>query len=112
MPIELVPAHKLGDVMLATEIKTVLDKYYPGYPWAVWVNDERLGGEVCITNWMASQKKGYYLHLDTVYKDVDRKRVVRAGGEFLEAAGMPHRLQDQREGIDPNITGWDDKEYI
>lgn len=108
--IELVPAHKMGDAMLAEELRKVLNRHYPGYPWAVWVNDERLGGEVCITNWVASQKKAYYLHLATVYADVDRKRVIRAGGEFLEAAGLPQRMHDQRNPHESPYPDWE-KEF-
>lgn len=69
---------------LAKEIGDKLHEHYPGYPWAVSVNNGSTQGTVNIYNWALSQRYGYVLHLTTVQNDPTLKCVLLAGGELLE----------------------------
>ena len=80
------------DTALAAEITDKLAKWYPGHLWGVLFNED--GGTVSIVcesvqhPLLTNRLYAYVLHLKTIYSDVDRKCVMRAGGEILERARL------------------------
>jgi hypothetical protein len=90
--IDVVPAHKIGDIDLVNDVMRKLLDHYPGYRWRVGINDETTGGVMYIMNmdvnaalW-SNAPYGYVLKLTTVYDDPSLKCAVRAAGEILERA--------------------------
>lgn len=75
-----------NDEILAKRAADLLNKHYPGHLWAVNVNSESTGGVMVIKNYRISYRYGFTLHLNKL--DTELKKVVRAGGEFLERAHM------------------------
>jgi len=97
----------LADMQMAMEITNVLQKHYPGYPWAVNVNSGETAGVVNIFNWAISSRYGYVLHLTTVQNDPTLKCVVLAGGEILERGKL---LRGEAQGeFAEQIDGAPDK---
>lgn len=81
-----VPFHSYGanEEILAKNAADMLNRHYPGHLWAVHVNTEQ--GVLVIKNFAMSFRYGYILHLNKL--DADLKKVLRAGGEYLERAKM------------------------
>lgn len=69
---------KLNDHILAKNISEKLEEKYPGWLWAVNVQD----GVVTVKSMRLSGNWGFVLHSDKI--DNDYKMVVMAGGEILE----------------------------
>lgn len=107
MEFKAVPGYQLDEIALAGEATKLLSQHYPGYLWAVHINSTPLGGICYILNFHVSDHIGYVLHLDHLYTDVNRNAVVRAGGEYLEAAGLPHRIPTDGSAIVPMWTNGD-----
>jgi len=75
-----------NDEILACRASELLQRHYPGYVWAVNVNSEEKGGVMTIKNFSVSSTWGMVLHIAKL--DNKLKKVVRAGGELLERAGL------------------------
>ena len=95
--VELVPGHEMGDITLAMELSEKLNKHYPGHLWSVHVSDEPTGAYVVIRNLGISDTVGYFLKLARIYADIDRRCVMRAGGEMLERAGLSQERWDGQD---------------
>ncbi|TXH48347.1 MAG: hypothetical protein E6Q97_24985 [Desulfurellales bacterium] len=66
------------------EAAEVLHNHYPGHAWAVHPQ----GGCLVIRNLVISELYGMVLHMDNLTDGGARKkRIIRAGGEYLERAG-------------------------
>lgn len=76
------------DYDMAREVVEILHQTYPGHLWWATV----VNGIVNIKNLFISQSYGMALHYDKLGDANERKRkVIRAGGEFLERAHMRRR---------------------
>lgn len=85
------------DIGLAKEIGEILNAQYPGHLWSTYV----AGGVCFIKNLRISSKAGMVLHLKNLTDaGVRKKRVVRAGGEFLERA---HWVRGAYQGEAPKV---------
>lgn len=83
--------------LLQREIGRILTKAYPGWHWAIRVDE--WGGLVEIRCMNLSTKLGYRLKIKDLQDPVRiRKDVVRAGGEILE------RYRLQRKARTPGAT--------
>lgn len=80
----------LDELKLGKECADLLNNHYPGHLWGVSVNTD--GGILIIKNFAISSLYGYVIHLKNVLDDPHRKRVIMAGGEYLERAAMTHRF--------------------
>lgn len=106
------PDELANEQHLAKVIGEILHRYYPpprdiGFWWAVQVNAR--GGIANIYNLALSGTHGYVLHLTSMYAPDGLKRVMRAGGELLERAGLPRdpRLitEDKVRELRRNVIG-------
>jgi hypothetical protein len=88
---------------LGKDVLEVLDKFYPGYAWTVFVG----GGVLQIKNCSWSGKWGMVLKLKDIHHDamVLKREIIMKAGEFLERAqarrgkrDMDHRIRSV-EGI-------------
>ncbi len=97
------------DLVLAKEASDALERHYPGWGWMVHVNSE--GGVVYIKNGVMSgailRDYGYVFKIANINWNhgVMVKKIVTAGGEFLERAGVgrgPYKGQDiiRVEGVE------------
>ena len=90
--IEAVPGHALAEVDLAHRVHQVLAKHYPGYEWAIGIDEE--GGVMNIMSMtvnhqiLGTPNWGYVLKLSRVYADPGLACVMRAGGAILESANI------------------------
>jgi hypothetical protein len=85
------------DIGLAKEVGEILNKHYPGHLWSTYV----ASGVVFIKNLRLSTKAGMVLHLKNLTDAGARtKRVVQAGGEFLERA---HWVRGKYQGDAPTV---------
>lgn len=77
---EMLPVNAAAE-LLATTAVGILERHYPGWGWAVRVDD--VGGvlEVRPTA-IPTGRFGFLLHLKNV--DYEGKAIMRAGGELLE----------------------------
>lgn len=78
--------HTACDEILAKNASELLNKHYPGHLWAVNVNSDEKGGVMIIKNFSVSYRYGYTLHLNKL--DNKLNKVIKAGGEILERAGI------------------------
>lgn len=88
---------------LARVIAEVLHKHYPppkgvGFWWAVQVNVR--GGVAYIYNLALSGTHGYILHLTSIAAANRYHRVMQAGGELLERAGLARDRSLSSDKID------------
>lgn len=87
----------LRDIGLAKEIGEILNDNYPGHLWSTYV----AGGVAFVKNLRLSSRMGMTLHLDNMTDAaVRKKKVIRAGGEFLERA---HWKRGAYEGAAPTV---------
>lgn len=77
---------EVRDLNLAKEIAEILHEHYPNHLWAVNIK----GGLVHVKNYYISDKFGMAIHYKNISGDaaVRKKKIIRAGGEFLERAKM------------------------
>ena len=75
-----------NDEILAKRAADLLNSHYPGYLWAVNVNSTPTGGVLIIKNFTLSYRYGWTLHITKL--DNKLKKVIMAGGDFLERARM------------------------
>ncbi len=73
------------DMTLAKDAAETLHAHYPGHLWAVSI----MGGAMVIKNLYLSSLYGMVIHIKNITDAaIRKKRVVRAGGEFLERANL------------------------
>ncbi len=100
--------HTLNDELLAKRAVELLNKFYPGYQWAINVNSDPQGGVMIVKNFTVSHKYGYVLHLDKLDNKLNKVKI--AGGEILERASL---ARGQNEGWEPQyIDGVLDKHQV
>ena len=110
-----VPGYRVADKQLIFDIHKILNHHFPGYTWIVGLNEEELGGIVCILNVEVNEQIlgcpnwGYTLKISTVYNDSSRKCIIDAGGAILESAGISTNKNKDEEI--KNIDGIDHKRY-
>lgn len=94
--IETIDASTLSDMDRCKEAAEILHEHYPGHAWAV--NPQ--GGCLVIRNLVISELYGMVLHLDNLTDGgARRKKIIRAGGEYLERAGWKRgRYEGQDRG--------------
>lgn len=86
----------LADMHLAREIAETLHEHYPGHMWAVNIKS----GIIDIKNFYISDSYGMCLHYDKLGDATERKKkVIMAGGEFLERAHMARKGFQEQTGI-------------
>lgn len=87
----------LRDISLAREIGEILNEHYPGHLWTAYI----AGGVAFVKNLRLSSRMGMALHLDNMTDaGVRKKKVIRAGGEFLERA---HWVRGAYKGDAPKV---------
>ena len=85
------------DIGIAKEVGEILNAHYPGHLWSTYV----ASGVVFIKNLRLSSKAGMVLHLNNLTDaGARKKRVVQAGGEFLERA---HWVRGKYQGDAPTV---------
>lgn len=95
-----------NDEILAKNCSEVLEKSFPGYLWAVHVNERE--GFVDLFNLNISGQHGFSIKLNGFYSwDSIRDKVMRAGGEILERHKLPRERWNQEKYDDTprNIKG-------
>lgn len=94
---------ELADMTLAKEVAETLHAHYPGHMWAVTIKD----GALVIKNLLLSSLWGMVLHMKNIADaGVRKKRVIRAGGEFLERANLQRgAYREQEIGTVEGIKG-------
>lgn len=75
-------ANNTIDLDVAKRCADDLNKKYPGYMWAVNVNNET--GMVIVRNFTLSGDWGFNLHMENVINDPANVKVLNAAGEILE----------------------------
>lgn len=83
----LADARQIGlNLADSKRILEVLHKHYPGYPWAVKVQD----GRASIKNLATSGEEGYAINFDAHQWSASNfeAAIARAGGEVLERFGL------------------------
>lgn len=77
------PVGAANDMLMAKEMAEALHAHYPGHLWAVTCDGQT--GMADVRNLALSGEWGFRLHLKKIYSASEfRRRVVMAGGEFLE----------------------------
>lgn len=85
---------EVSDMTMAKEVAETLHAHYPGHLWAVTIRD----GALVIKNLYLSSLWGMVLHIANITDAaVRRKRVIRAGGEFLERANLRRGKYDGQD---------------
>jgi len=85
-----------GDIAMSKWAGEILNDFYPGHPWAV--HADHLGGIMVIKNLAAAgiyADYGYVIHPQK-YPTASylKARIIQAGGEILERAGLPRGRAD------------------
>jgi hypothetical protein len=76
-------------VNLAKDGMALLHKHYPGWQWAIQINEK--GGMMNIFNMHLHDTLGYAIRIIEAERDPSRKIFVTAGGDILERFKMPRR---------------------
>lgn len=102
------------DLQKAQEVATTLERHYPNHPWLVSFQGRvlvvrHLEISDLVRNDLGRDGFGFVLkHLDTATASELAKNAVMAGGQMLEAFGLPRGKWDGREPTVP--SGWKRKE--
>jgi hypothetical protein len=73
-------------IHLVKNVADTLERHYAGWMWAVKPDEH--GGIVDIFCMRISSKYAYTTHIPRLHEDRGFKRVIRAGGEYLERFGF------------------------
>lgn len=85
---------EVSDMTMAKEVAETLHAHYPGHLWAVTIRD----GALVIKNLYLSSLWGMVLHIANITDaSIRRKKVIRAGGEFLERANLRRGKYDGQD---------------
>ena len=76
-------------VVVAKDGATVLQKHFPGWPWAIQINSK--GRMINVFNHALHDTWGYTIRANEVEHGETRSVFLRAGGEILERFGLPRR---------------------
>jgi hypothetical protein len=92
-----VDAKNPQDHALGKEVLEVLDQFYPGHSWYVFVG----GGVLQIKNLSFSSKWGMVRKLKNIQHDamVRKREIIRAAGEFLERANLKRGKREMGQKV-------------
>lgn len=77
-----------ADFALAMQIANLLDKHYPGHPWATWADHDQ--GIAVIKNCALDRKLGMIMHIANLSSPNEvESQVIERGGQFLERFNIP-----------------------
>jgi len=74
-------------------IAECLEKYFPGYMWAVHADAKN--NIATVQSMALSGEYGFYLHLDKI--DNHNKKIIHAGGEILERYRVNRSRMDEAQ---------------
>lgn len=92
-------------VTCATEIGTALNRKYPGWAWAIQINEK--GRMINIFNHALHRDWGYTIRADEIEHGNAYKIAVKGGGEILERFGQPRGPFDMAKyvAMEKDFTG-------
>lgn len=103
--IQIAKASSTIDLDVSRQCAETLLTHYPGYMWAVNVENET--GMVQVRNMSLSGTWGFNLHMINVINDPSLKKVINAGGEILERYNLARSAanEDKINDISMDFAG-------